>query len=200
MKIKILLTLGVIIALSAFTPENLQASEGTFNIYSTQGQSMRCYASSIQMLDRKYNILVSCRDIIYPAQGEVFSYVVWATPTEGTKPIRLGTLGLGRAFFKTNKAFTSLYVTAEASKTPKSPSVNVVMRGGIEKIPLLERPTTPTLMPEDQVAAADEDQTDEQKSSSRQRVVTGLRRAGIIIFTVLVAMIGLIFIITRTRR
>lgn len=200
MKIKILLTLGVIFALSAMTSKNTKASEGIFNVYSTQGQSMRCYASSIQMLDRKYNILVSCRDIVYPAQGEVFSYVMWATPVEGTKPIRLGTLGLGRAFFKTTKAFTSLYVTTEASKTPKSPSANIVMRGGIEKIPLLERPTTPTPIPEDQITTSPEDQTDEQKSSSRQRVVTGLRRAGIIIFVVLIAMIGLIFIITRTRR
>lgn len=204
MKLKIIISLVFVLLLAAAYTNITKASEGSFEIYSTQGQDMRCYAASIQMLDRKYNILVSCRDIIYPAQGEVFSYVVWVNPTNDGKPIRLGTLGLGRAFFKSNKPFDRIFVTTEAKKNPRSPSGTVVMEGFLEPIPLLERPTTPTPEPEEglegEAETAGEQPDKEKQSTTRGRVVTGLRRAGLIIFVVLVTMVGLIFVITRTRR
>lgn len=200
MKYKITLSLLLVFLLSKLFVADTHASEGVFNIHSTQGQSMRCYASSILMLDRNYNVLVSCRDIVYPAQGEVFSYVVWANALEETKPIRLGTLGLGRALFKTKKKFGSLFVTTEASKNPRTPSANIVMRGNLESIPLLERPTTPTPTTEEQTTKTPEGQEGVEDGSSRNKVVSGLRRAGLIIFVVLIVVVGIVFIVTRTRR
>lgn len=201
MKIKIISLAFFLFTLTFLSSGKTIASEGSFNILSTQGQSMRCYVASVQMIDRYYNLLVSCRDIIYPAQGEVFSYVVWVNPIEDNKPIRLGTLGLGRAHFKTKEAFSSIFVTTEASKKPRSPTGTIVMQGSLEPIPLLEQPVTVTPTPEEEeVISPEEEMVDEQESSTRQRVVTGLRRAGLIIFVVLITIIGLIFIITRTRR
>jgi hypothetical protein len=201
MKLKAILSTISLFLLTAVFTSDAKASEGTFDIYSTQGEDMRCYAASVQMLDRNYTILVSCRDIVYPAQGEVFSYAVWASPLESDKPIRLGTLGLGRATFKSKVPFNTLFVTTEASAKPKSPSGNVVMKGYIEPIPLLERPSTPTpVLEEDLENVTTSDEKAEQQLTTRNRVVTGLRRAGLIIFVVLVAAVGLIFVITRTRR
>src|SRR4030067_2211897 len=74
----------------------IKATEGTIKIYSTTNYSYRCFAASIQMMNLQYKILLTCRDLLYPAGEDIFTYMAWATPVTGDKAIKLGQLGVGR--------------------------------------------------------------------------------------------------------
>lgn len=129
--------------------KNASASEGLVELRNTQGEDARCFASSILMSDQNYSILVSCRDILYPGGTEIFNYVVWANPVSGGNAFRLGTLNLGKVSFKTKTAFSSMFVTKEKNNNPSSPSSDVVMRGTLRPIAILEskKLNVPTVTP-----------------------------------------------------
>lgn len=176
------------------------ALEGTAELRSTNKADYRCFASSLQMQDRKYNILVSCRDLIYPAEGQLFSYILWTIPTDGSSAIKLGELGKGKANFKTDIPFSSLFATTEFDNRTNVPEGNVVMTGNLQGISFLDRPTTPTPKPEGGEEVEEVQITPlVQELSTRDKLFQGLRRAGIVSFFALAALIGLVFVITRAR-
>jgi hypothetical protein len=180
--------------------KDANALEGTAELRSTNGEDYRCFASSLQMQDRKYNVLLSCRDLVYPADGQLFSYILWATPTDDSSAVKLGELGLGKAHFKTNIPFSSLFATTEFDKKTNVPEGNVVMTGRLQGITFLDRPTTPTPKPEGEEEGKEVEITPPvQELSTRDKLVQGLRRAGIVSFFALAALIGLVFVITRAR-
>lgn len=193
------LTIAVIAitCLLFFTPKTAHASEGTVELRSTTSNSYRCYVASIQMLNLNYNVLVTCRDLLYPAGEDIFTYMLWGTPIADDKAIKFGELGLGRAEFTIKKAFSNLFVTTEKNKKSKEPVGPVVMRGNVEKISFLEIKTTPT--PVDEAAKADEDTATSPGLSRRDKLVQGLRRAGLVSLLALIAVFGLVFILTRNR-
>jgi hypothetical protein len=194
-------TITILITSLLFT-KNALASEGTVELRSTTSEEYRCFVASLQMQDLKFRVLVSCRNLIYPADENVFNYVLWGTPTEGGNPIRFGTLDLGKAAFSTKTAFSNLYVTTERSRKEKSPTGTVVMRGDLQPIEFLEEVTTPTPTPESEGQPEEEQQTQEeqqQELTTRERLIIGLRRAGIVSLLALIAIIGLVFVISRSR-
>jgi len=195
MKKKLLTALFSALIVLFFSATRTHASEGTFELRSTGAEDTRCFVASLLMQDFNFRILVSCRDLIYPAGDDIFSYMLWATPKEGGAPIKLGQLAYGKAEFRTNKAFTNLFVTTERNANTKTPSSNVVMRGTLHSITFLERPTTPTPAPPGQEGQEAEAQT----LSTRERLVAGLKRAGLVSLIALVAVIGLVFVVTRGR-
>ena len=150
------------------------------------------------MQDLKYIILVTCRNLIYPAGDDIFSYVLWATPLDGDKPINFGQLGLGRAQFKSGEPFSSLFVTTEGNPKTKSPTGPVVMRGTMQRIPI---PQGSEFFDEEKVELPQEvvqaTLTPIPKGSS---LVRGLRSAGVAIVLGIVAVVGLVFVLTRSRR
>lgn len=173
------------------------ASEGTVELRSTTDKDYRCFAVSLLMTTANYTINVSCRDLIYPPQPDLFAYVMWATPLEGNTTVKLGELGFGKAKFETKVAFSNLFVTTEINRGTRRPEGEVVMRGNVESIAFLDRPTTPTptlSVPEGEGEPAQEELT------TGQKLALALRRAGLVIFLALAATVGLVFILTRPKR
>jgi len=176
------------------------ASEGTVEMRSTTNEDYRCWVASIRMQNQIYSILVGCQNLLYPAGENIYSYVVWATPKEDDKPIKLGQLGYGKAQFQSKTPFSAVYVTTEVNPNVRAPEGPVVMRGQVETIRFLENPTTPTPTPtstkEEEQKKAEETT---QGKSLRERFALGLKRAGLAAVLAIVAIIGLVYILTRPR-
>ena len=143
-KSKLIITTSFFLFFLIFSTKTTRASDGTFEMRSTTGNESRCYASSLLMQDWNYTVLVSCRDLIYPAEFGITNYVLWAQPTDGSSLMNLGQLGYGKVTFRTNKAFSSLFVTAEGNPGTREPTGSVVMRGNLNPVTFLDRPTSPT--------------------------------------------------------
>lgn len=179
------------------------ASEGLVELESQTDEPSRCFAASLRMQSSEYRILFSCRYIIYPVDENIFNYVMWANPVDGGKTIKLGALGLGKGEFKTKTPFDSLFVTTESKKDTKIPTGNVVMSGDVESIEFLGSETTPTPTPDPDAAdelTGDEEELEEvQQLTTREKLVLALKRAGIAALFALVALIGIIFVVSRSR-
>ncbi|KKQ52269.1 hypothetical protein A2865_02355 [Candidatus Woesebacteria bacterium RIFCSPHIGHO2_01_FULL_39_17] len=202
MRLRHYLIFSLTIAGLFFLAEKVRASEGTVELRSTTVEPYRCWAASVRMQNQEYRIPFTCKYLIYPADENIFNYVVWATPKEGGNPIKLGTLGLGKGEFKTKKSFTGLFVTTEMSKETKTPQGQTVMKGEIKEVEFLEEAATPTPTPAEEEEAVSEEEKVEapvQALSTRQKLLLALRRAGIAALVALVAIIGLIFVVTRSR-
>lgn len=199
---KIILILSLILAIGGVfvVAKKAVASEGTVELDSVTGDPFRCFAASIRMQNLEYRIPVTCINLIYPADENIFNYVLWATPSEGGNPVKLGTLGLGRGEYKTKTSFSNLFVTTEASKDTKTPAGRVVMRGDVEEISFLRDAVFPTEEPDEDITPAEgEEEEQPAELTTRQKLGLALRRAGIAALFALVALIGLIFVITRSR-
>lgn len=179
----------------------VSASEGKFELESTTRDNFRCYAFSNFLENRKYRVGISCRNLIYPPEEELFSYILWANSLADNKPIKLGSLGIGKASFDTGKPFDQLYVTIEKNKSVRQPTGTVVMRGNLQRIEFLESAQTPTPTAEagEEETVDEMAQEEEQPLSTRDKLLIGLRRAGLIAFFALVALVGLIFVVSRSR-
>src|SRR3989338_4741454 len=140
-----LLFLGIFASAS----RSVIASEGQVELRSTLGDDSRCFAASVLMQDLNYNILMSCRDLIYPAQPEILSYAIWATGKDDGKVFKLGALNFGKVTFRTPKAFVNIFITQERNVNEHQPKGIVVMKGDLMPITFLEtRPhITPTITP-----------------------------------------------------
>jgi hypothetical protein len=197
MKITHKLLLSFLISfLFVFYTNTVSASEGTVELRSTTGASYKCFIASIQMKDLNYTVLITCRDLLYPAGEDIFNYILWGNPVDGGRPFKLGALGLGRQNYKTKNSFSSLFVTTEASNKVKSPSGTTVMRGDLKKISFLEGPLTPA---EEEEKEKISEETPTPTPSTRSRLVQGLKRAALVSLFALAALIGLVFVLTRKR-
>jgi hypothetical protein len=203
--IRVVALLIVFVFFASFVADT-KASEGNVNLLSITNDKYRCYAASLLMSSNKYKILVGCRDLLFPPDENLFTYVMWATPVSGSKPIKLGSIGGGRAEFSTKTAFSNLFVTMEQSSKVRVPG-GVVMRGNVESITILETRPENTPTPSDEKIDGDEDETKNgeepqdktQNLSTRDRLVLGLKRAGLVSFLALIALVGLIFVVSRSR-
>src|SRR3989344_285347 len=203
MKLRHYLTFFLVTAGLFFLAEKVRASEGTVELRSTTVEPYRCWAASVRMQNQEYRIPFTCKYLIYPADENIFNYVVWATPKEGGNSVKLGTLGLGKGEFKTKKTFTGLFVTTEASKETKTPQGQTVMKGDITPVEFLEEASTPTPTPgeeeKEKISEEEKTETPQENLTTRQKLLLALRRAGIAALVALVAIIGLIFVVTRSR-
>jgi hypothetical protein len=199
----------VVFFLFSLSISSVRAMEGTTELESITAEDYRCYAVSIQMMNWSYQILVTCRNLIYPAGDNIFQYVMWADPIEEGKPIRLGELGLGRASFRTKTSFSSLFVTTEINKRGKEPEGSTVMIGNVERIHFLDEPSPAQVLdigegePEISPTTATLTPTtpeERPESTDSNRLVMGLRRAGIVIGIALITIVGIVFVLTRMRR
>lgn len=177
------------------------ASEGTFELRSTDVNKYKCFAASLQMQNLTYKVLISCRNIIFPVDDTIYTYVLWANPKDGGNVLKLGSIGLGRGEYSVKSAFTSLFVTAEQNGAVKAPAGKVVMRGSIKPVTFLEKEITVT-----PGSDTDKNQENEEtveptptKSSVRDRLLTGIKRAGLASGLALVAILGLVFVLTRPK-
>lgn len=194
--LKIITSFTIVAFLFFLSPKLAKASDGTVELRSVTQENYHCFVAS--MFIDNYKILVGCKDLVYPKGPRVMSYVLWATPVEGDKPIKLGTLDFGRKFFQIKNAFSNLYVTLEENPNVRSPAGAVVMRGNIKPITFLEEPVTPA--PAEAEATESEKAEEQKQTTTREKLLTALKRAGVAALFALVALVGLIFVITRSRR
>lgn len=178
------------------------ASEGTFELRSTDSNNYKCFAASLQMQNLNYKIIISCRNILFPIDTTIYSYILWANPKDGGNTFKIGTIGLGRGEYAIKPAFTSLFITAEQNPAVKEPVGKVVMKGSIKPITFLEKEVTPT----EEEAKTETGGTNTptptsttQKTPIRDRLLTGIKRAGLASGLALIAILGLVFVLTRPR-
>jgi len=200
---KYILTIATIIFLGFIFylfPQNTKASEGIFELASQTSEPSKCYALSLRMQNFEYKILFSCRYLIYPVDETIFNYIMWATPRDGGKTVKLGALGLGKGEFKTKTPFTTLFVTTESNKDTKTPAGTVVMKGNVQPIEFLESGTTQ--IPTGSESEEEPEQPkveDEQPLTTREKLALAIKRAGIAALFALVVLIGIIFVVSRSR-
>jgi len=185
---------GLVVAVALFVVgvKTANASEGIFELRNRVGEQARCVAYSVLMQDRKYDILMSCRDILYPGGTDVFSYVVWAVPTDGGAHFRLGSLGLGKVSFGSNYAFSSLYVTKETDDRVRSPQGPVIMQGSLQRSELLDGPA-PTPNPNELGEPTPSPIATPQPRNLGRIFAAG----GVIAFIAIFGVILVVFVITR---
>jgi hypothetical protein len=181
-----------------FLSSKVSASEGIFELKNTKGQDGRCYAFSALMQDLNFNILVSCRDIIYPGGTDVFQYAVWASPDNGSKAIKLGNLGFGKQIFKTQTAFSSIFVTKERTADVSAPSGDVVMQGSQKAIEFLETKGGVTRFEEPELGEPQVTPSPTQTPQVKKTTFNNLLGlGGTVGFIALFITILLVFLITR---
>lgn len=167
-------------------PSPAQASQGVIELKTTVGQRSRCLVDSVLMSDLNFTLLFNCRDLIYPPEPTLFSYVVWATPTSGEKPILLGELGTGKTEFRSAQAFSELFVTTEPTLGVQSPSDRTVMRGTVRQVEFLDGPViTPTPTPEGEQPTP----TPTKAPGRGEEIATRIRQTAIIILVALFALV-----------
>jgi hypothetical protein len=178
-----------------------RASEGTVELRNVKGEASRCFAASVLMSNFEYSVLLSCRDLIYPAETNVFAYVLWGRDASDPNDVfKLGTVGFGKGIFETKTTFSELFVTEEFAANARTPSDKVVMRGGVAPIGLLEGPVQPTPTPtptstnnflsdNDSVSPTPVPQEEDGGGFSVLRLVGGIL-VGIVVFVVIIALIS----------
>lgn len=144
-----LVTLTVAVAMW-LSPKLVWANEGTFRL-SGPNTSARCFAASVLVDERDYQLIMTCRNLIVPPGNRSLFYVVWAkreevAPTGAQRAIRplgrrefsrLGELERGKLVTSLDDPFTQLLVTAEQSDDPEAlVSDRVVVQGTINPIDL----------------------------------------------------------------
>jgi hypothetical protein len=190
----------VIVLLVVFclaNPTKIDASEGLVELRSQNNQEYKCFASSVLMQDLYFTMAVTCRDLLYPADNSVSKYVLWAVPAAGGAPLRLAELGLGRLEVRTNIPFSELYVVFEQQRPSQiKADEEIVMRGTVQPLRFLDRPGTPTPLPEgtiiDPVITTD-------SLSFGEKISASLRQAGLVLFLLIVSVVGLVFVITKAK-
>jgi hypothetical protein len=144
------------------------------------------------MQDLNYNLLLDCRDILYPGGTNVFSYVLWAVPTNGGNHFRLGTIDFGKNSFKTKTAFSSLYVTKESDKNARTPTGPIIMQGSVERNEFLDG-VAPTTAPSEL-----NEPTPTPIATPQPRNLGRIFAAGgVLAFIAIFGVILVIFVITR---
>jgi hypothetical protein len=190
---KLFLVLPLFLLVFLGSPQKAKASEGIFELRNTTGENARCFATSVLMDDNAYHILVSCRDILYPGGTEVFSYVTWATKTDSDNVVKLGTLGVGKVQFKTKSSFKDIFVTKETSSDTRSPKGQTIMKGGLQKIALLENTNA---APYSELGEPEASPTASPKTGSSLNI---FRLGGAFAIVALVGIIAGVFFLIRTR-
>jgi len=176
--------------------KEIRASEGIFELSSTTNERYRCFAVSVLTPDNQYHIVVTCRNLIYPPDSDIYKYILWAR--SGKVTTRLGSLGVGKATFNTKDAFNQLFVTLEKNEKVNTPGLKMVMWGDLKRISFLDGSDNATIQPT-QVAQQNQVVPTGTPLTTKDKLLIGLKRSGIIAGAALVGLIGLIFVVTRSR-
>ena len=196
---KILFSIGLIIAAFSFLASPLRASEGTAELKSIKGETMRCFATSILMENYEYQVSLSCRDLIYPPKPDAFSYILWATPTQNDKPLNIGELGIGKGNFKTKTAFSKLFVTIESDMRTRAPEGEIVMEGNIQSISFLDKQEEIKTPAEQAKITPTASPTPTPTTSSARNILGKILGTGAIILGLVLVVVIVVYFLSRRR-
>jgi len=121
------LTLFVLLFLSVFV-RSAEAREGQFVMTSDE---IKCVGSSIWQGSR-YKVLGKCQGLVYPYKEKLDHYSFWIKPDSVAEPLRVGDVKKGIIDGTVSKTFSNIFLTAEETSSPYSPSGVYVISGGIE--------------------------------------------------------------------
>jgi len=193
--------------LFSLSTKKASASKGEFELENTVGGETRCYALSTLLTTAQYHVLVTCRNLIYPADENNSQYILWSRNAGDV--VKLGSLAQGEVFFNTKTPFSQLFVTLEPNDKIKEPGNRTVMFGAVKDIPFLQGLSTP--FPTQVVTSSQTGSNTQIENPSptpeknvpalttRQKLLIGLKRSSLIAAVALLGLIGLIFVITRSR-
>ncbi len=201
------LIISICFLLSLVYAKSVLATEGLYEMTSVQGDPARCLIYVVRMQNLDYDALVSCRDLLYPVDESVNNYVVWATPIRVPQdrrepgPMKLGSLSYGKVNFIAKRPFSNIYVTTESNPNVKEPTGSIVMQAIPKSVPFLDKPTTPTPSPKEEAGKPEkaEDVQPTTVKSLKDKLILGFKRAGLAAVFALVAVGGLVFVLTRPR-
>ena len=196
---KILFSIGLMIAAFSFLASPSRASEGTAELKSIKGETMRCFATSILMENYEYQVSLSCRDLIYPPKPDAFSYILWATPTQNDKPLNIGELGIGKGNFETKTAFTKLFVTIESDRRTKTPQGEIVMEGSIQSISFLDKQEEIKTSAEQAKITPTASPTPTPTTSSARNILGKILGTGAIILGLVLVVVIVVYFLSRRR-
>lgn len=201
---KLIVIFFILIGLFVLYPNKVAASEGVFELPSTNRESYRCYAISLLMANGQYKLLVSCRDLLFPPADRIGNYYLWGSSSFDGKVLKMGSLGIGKAEFSSKEPFTNLFVTIEENDKTKEPTGTVVMKGSLQKISFLDGQTVkpkPSVIEETQEEDLEGSQSAQtiQNLSLKDKLILGIKRSSVIAGVALIGLIGLIIVITRVK-
>lgn len=203
MKKMIVLVLGLIAFLGFVKPA--MASEGTVKMIPSVGGEGRCFASSVYV-DGMYRVLVTCRDLRVAVDAEANKYVVWSEVLSSGKRRRMGEVLNGKLMASSEEKFDRLFLTAERDSYVTKPTGADLLSGTVEPIDFgsaVNVKVTPT--PTAYKASTTAKETGvgtvaEQGQPSRLvSVVTGLGKAILIGFVLLLVIVGVMSYLARRK-
>ena len=205
--IKLATFIIVFAVIFSFSTKRASASKGEFELVNTVGGEARCYALSTLLSTAQYHVLVTCRNLIYPADENNSQYILWSRNAGDV--VKLGSLAQGEVFFNTKTPFSQLFVTLEPNDKIKEPGNRTVMFGTVKDVPFLQGLSTP--FPTQVVTSGETGKNTQVQNPSgtpektvpalttREKLLIGLKRSSVIAGVALLGLIGLIFVITRSR-
>lgn len=202
MKKMIVLVLGLIAFLGFVKPA--MASEGTVKMIPSVGGEGRCFASSVYV-DGMYRVLVTCRDLRVAVDAEANKYVVWSEVLSSGKRRRMGEIMNGKLMASVEDRFDRLFLTAERDSYVTKPTGADLLSGTVEPIDFgsaVNAKVTPTPTAYKASATTKEtgsSVTDQGQPSKLVSVVTGLGKAILIGFVLLLVIVGVMSYLARRK-
>jgi hypothetical protein len=127
MKIYKLLFFSIFILGVVLFPQRVHANEGKFSIMQS---SVDCEGVSVWQ-SGAYQITGICSGLVYPYHDQLTGYALWVQPDTGGAPVRVASIDRGLISASTNQRFTGMFVTAESSSNPRSPSSYRIVSGNL---------------------------------------------------------------------
>lgn len=199
---KIFLIIFLLFGFFLLSPNKISASEGAFELSSTNRESYRCYVISLLMANGQYKLLVSCRDLLFPPADRIGNYYLWGTSNFDGETLKMGSLGIGKAEFSSKEPFTNLFITIEENDKTKDPTGSIVMKGSLQKISFLDDKSDnfkPTVIEQNDDIESSPSAQEKQTLSLKDKLILGIKRSSVIAGVALIGLIGLIVVITRVK-
>lgn len=196
MKKMIVLVFGLFAFLSFSKPA--MASEGTFKMVPRVGGEGRCFASSVYV-DGMYRVLVTCRDLRVAVDAEANKYVVWSEVLSSGKRRRMGEILNGKLMANSEEKFDRLFVTAERDSYLTKPVGVELLSGTVEPIDFGSAVVNAKVTPTPTVYKAVVQEVSTAQPSRLVSVVTGLGKAILIGFVLLLIIVGVMSYLARRK-
>lgn len=197
-----LVALGLFLGLSG----QVLANEGTAKLAPTAGNVGRCFATSV-FIDNTYRIIMTCRDLKNAIDPENNKYVVWSDLVSSGRRRRLGEIINGKMMGSSDEKFDRLFVTAEKDSYLSKPVGAEILSGPIETIDFggavsAAAKVTPT--PSTKVGSTTQEtptlaNTSVAQPSKLVSVVTGIGKAILVGFVILLLIVGIMSWLARRK-
>ena len=209
---KLMVSIAILLFAAFLQVTRAEASEGVVELGSINGSPTRCFALSTSVnRSNNFQVLIRCRNLIYPVQPAGMFYILWSNPIglgKDSKPVLIGDIAFGDVSFNIQNSFSSLFITKEQTQSPNQPSNERVMEGGVKPVSFLEKEPTPTIIPSPTIKPLltieptpeiTQTITPTPKPKSGVTFLTIMQTSGILIIVIFI-LVGIFLAINKFRR